>query len=504
MIASFDHAAAAKPAASTGIPGLDDVLHGGFTANRLYLIEGIPGCGKTTLAVQFLLAGVQAGESVLYVTLSETEEELRAVAESHGWSLEGLSIQEVRPGDEALLSEDEYTIFHPSEIELSQTTASILSEVERVKPTRVVFDSLSEVRLLAGSPLRYRRQILALKRYFVDQHCTVLMLDDLVTQQQDLQVQSIVHGVIRLDQMNPEYGADRRRLRVAKFRGVAFRSGYHDYIIRRGGLDVFPRLVAAEHRQVAAGQKLRSGIEELDGLLGGGLEHGTSTLVAGPPGTGKSSLAAQFVTAACERGQRGAMFIFDEGIGTLLRRSENLGMHLQTQLDAGRLGIQQVDPAELSPGEFAHAVRRAVVEHKASVVVIDSLNGYLNAMPEEGFLTVRLHELISYLNQLNVATIIIAGQQGLIGAQMHSPIDASYVADGVILLRYFEAAGQVRQAISVVKKRSGWHERTIREFRLDGGGIRVGEALTEFHGVLTGVPVYRGQDSALIRDRRGP
>lgn len=498
MLREESESNASLPFAATGIPGLDDILRGGLAPRRLYLVEGVPGSGKTTLALQFLLEGASRGESVLYVTLSETEEELRGVAESHGWSLAAVQIHELVPSDEILQEGEQYTMFHPSEVELPQATQTILSEVERAKPVRVVFDSLSELRLLAGSPLRYRRQILALKRYFSGRDCTVVLLDDLTATDRDLQVQSIAHGVIQLEQLNLEYGGDRRRLRVVKYRGMAFRSGYHDFAIRRGGLAVFPRLVAAEHRQPEFGEKLASGIGALDSLLGGGLERGTSTLIAGPAGAGKSSLAARFVAAAAERGQYVAMFLFDENQKTLLARSAALGADLQEHLDAGRLDIQQIDPAELSPGEFAHVIRRAVEIDGAALIIIDSLNGYLNAMPDERFLTIHLHEMLSYLGQLNVATLIIAAHQGLIGTQMSSPVDATYLADAVIFLRYFEADGAVRQAISVIKKRGGAHERTIREFRIEDGGIRVGEPLREFRGVLTGVPVYRGREDSLL------
>jgi circadian clock protein KaiC len=457
----------------------------------MYLLEGVPGSGKTTLALQFLLEGARRSEPVLYVTLSETEEELRGVADSHGWCLDGITIRELIPSEDSLRPDEQYTMFHPSEVELSETIKTILADVERIKPARVVFDSLSELRLLAGNPLRYRRQLLALKQFFAGRSCTVLLLDDLTSTSNDLQVQSIAHGVVKLEQMHPEYGAERRRLIVLKYRGVRFRGGYHDFIIQRGGIAVFPRLVAGEYRPAAEMEKLACGIAEMDALLGGGIERGTSTLIAGAAGTGKSSLAAQFVASAAARNQRAALFIFDESPNTLLTRAAGLGIDLRGHVAAGRITLQPVDPAELSPGEFSHAIRRAV-ERGASIIVIDSLNGYLNAMPEERFLIIQLHELLTYLGQAGVATLPIGAHQGLIGGPMITPVDASYLADAVILMRYYETNGEVRQAISVVKKRGGAHERTIRDFRLEGGRIRVGPPLRDFRGVLTGVPIFEG------------
>jgi circadian clock protein KaiC len=436
------------------------------------------------------MAAASRGEPVLYVTLSETVEELRDVAQSHGWSLDGIEMRELTPSEGELEPDEQNTMFHPSEVELASTTKRILADVERLKPTCVVFDSLSELRLLAGTALRYRRQILALKQFFSTRDCTVILLDDMTATEHDLQVQSIAHGVVLLEQLNPEYGSERRRLRVVKYRGVHFRGGYHDYIIKRGGLDVFPRLVAAEHRQATSRGKLESGIPELDALLGGGIEEGTSTLIVGAAGTGKSTLGAQFAAAAARRGENAAMFIFDENAHTLLTRCDALEVHLQPHVDDGSISIQQVDPAELTPGELTQAIRVAVEERHAKVVIIDSLNGYLNAMPEERFLTIQLHELLMYLGQKGVATILIGAHQGLIGSQMNTPIDASYLADAVILLRYFEARGEVRQAISVMKKRGSKHERTIRELRLDGGRVHVGDVLRDFRGILTGVPFY--------------
>jgi circadian clock protein KaiC len=482
--------------AGTGIPGLDDVLSGGFTPERLYLVEGQPGTGKTTLAIQFLLEGARLGESVLYITLSESMAELNAVGVAHGWNLDRIAIRELAPSEDGLRSDDMYTMFHPSEVELGETTRAMLEEVERLKPSRVAFDSLSELRLIAGSPLRYRRQILALKQFFAGRKCTVLLLDDKTSAERDLQVQSIAHGVVELEQLSPDYGAERRRLRVVKYRGSDFRGGYHDFTIRRGGLTVFPRLVAREHRPHMLMEKLPSGIPELDELLGGGIERGTSTLIAGAAGTGKSTLAAAFVWGACERGRNVSMFSFDEGLATLLTRTAGLGMDLSRHLESGRLQIQQVDPAELSPGELIQAVRDAVEVRKSVIVVLDSLNGYLNAMPGERFLIVQLHELLTYLGQAGVASLLISAHHGLIGGSMASPVDASYLADAVLLMRYFETQGEVRQAISVVKKRGGAHERTIREFRMEGDRITLGDPLRHFRGVLTGVPELIQPDGA--------
>ena len=470
---------------------MDDILGGGFARHRLFIIEGVPGSGKTTLALQFLQEGVRQGEPVLYVTLSETVEELKAVANSHGWTLDGIAIRELSPSEAELEPDEQNTMFHPSEVELVSIIKRLLDDVDRMKPSRVVLDSLSELRLLAGSPLRYRRQILALKQFLARRRCTVLLVDDLTEPGHEMPMRSIAHGVVQLEQLQPEYGAQRRRLRVIKYRGSAFRGGYHDFAIHRGGLEVYPRLVAAEHRHPTGRRRLSSDVAAFDALLGGGIEEGTSTLIVGAAGTGKSTLAAQFVGAAAGRGEKSAMFLFDENPETLLSRCDDLGVGLRAAIDGGLLRLQQVDPAELTPGELVHAIRVAV-EDGARIIVIDSLNGYLNAMPEERFLTIQLHELLMYLSQRGVATVLIGAHQGLIGAQMQSPVDASYLADAVVLLRYFENQGEVRQALSVVKKRGGTHERTIREFSLGPEGIHVGEALRQFRGVLTGVPVFEG------------
>jgi circadian clock protein KaiC len=487
----------------TGVEGFDDVLGGGFPANRLYLVEGDPGAGKTTLAMQFLMEGAGRGEAVLYVTLSETEEEMRAVARSHGWTLEGVNIYEMIPHEETLRPESQYTIFHPAEIELGETVKAMLAEFERLRPRRVVIDSLSEMRLLAGEALRYRRQVLALKRFFAGRGCTVLLLDDRTSVDADLQVHSIAHGVVVLQQSGPDYGSERRTLRVKKLRGARYRGGNHDFKIETGGTVVFPRLVAAEHRDTGSRAPVSSGVPELDALMGGGLDRGTSTLLMGPAGSGKSSLAAQFAASCAGRGESADIYIFDEGLTTYLARAEGLGIDLKRHFEAGLVSIKQIDPAELSPGEFAHIVRRGIVEREARVVVIDSLNGYLMAMPEARYLIAQMHELLAYLNQQGVVTLVITAQHGFLGASMTTPVDVSYIADTVMLFRYFEAAGAVRNAVSVIKKRTGGHERTIRELQLSPRGISVGRALEEFHGVLTGVPVYRGGSESLLKKNEG-
>jgi circadian clock protein KaiC len=491
--------AAGTSLAETGIVGLDDILGGGLTANRLYLVEGDPGTGKTTLGLRFLMTGVAQGEPCVYVSLSETRDELGVVAQSHGWSLDGVTITELAPTEEALTADAENTMFHPSELELGETTRTVLRDVERVKPRRVVFDSLSELRLLAANPLRYRRQILALKQFFVGRRCTVMLLDDRTSDVSDLQLQSIAHGVISLERRSPEYGVMQRRLQVLKMRGKPFRPGYHDYTIVRGGLNVVPRLVAAEHHEAFAPELVKSGLRELDDLMGGGLDRGTSTLLMGPAGCGKSTLATQYAVAAARRGERAAFFLFDEGRMTFQMRSAALGLDVNPLLASGRAAINQIDPGVISAGEFVHLVRQEVTEQHARVVVIDSLNGYLNSMPEARFLAIQLHELLVFLGQRGVTTLLVVAQHGLIGA-METPVDASYLADNVVLLRFFEAAGRVRQSISVLKKRSGAHERTIRELEFRPDGLRIGPPLAAFHGVLTGVPRHVG----LPLDHLGP
>jgi circadian clock protein KaiC len=478
--------------ALSGVPGLDEVLGGGLPRERLYLVQGDPGVGKTTLALQFLLAGAEAGEVCLYLTLSETKEELCAVADSHGWSLDKLTLFELpNRGDDG----EENTMFHPSEVELAETTKMLLEEVARVKPTRVVFDSLSEIRLLSQGPLRYRRQVLALKQFFVGRGSTVLLLDDRTSDPGDLQLQSLAHGVLSLEQLSPLYGAERRRMRVLKMRGVRFRGGYHDFALQTGGMKLFPRLVAANHREGFERGQLLSGVAQIDALVGGGLHRGTSTLLMGPAGTGKSTVAIQYAKAAAAAGQHAAIFAFDESVSTLQARSAGVGLNLESEIASGAIEIRQVDPAELAPGEFTHAVRAAVEERGAQVIIIDSLNGYLHAMPEEHFLTLQLHELLTYLGQRGVITLMVVAQHGLVGSSMQSPIDVSYLADAVMVFRHVELAGQLRKAISMLKRRTGAHEKTIRELFIEKTGIKVGEPLHGFEGVLTGLPT-RAQDLA--------
>jgi circadian clock protein KaiC len=482
---------------STGSHGLDDILGGGFDADRMYLYEGRPGSGKTTLALQFLFEAVRRGEPALYITLSETERELRLVAKRHGWSLNGITVFELVPPETTLDPSQDLTVLHPAEMELSETSRLIFEKVEASNPRRIVIDSLSELRLLAQSPLRYRRQILALKHFFSGRQSTVVLLDDLTAHHNDLQLHSIAHGVVLLEQLAIDYGAERRRMRVVKMRGIPFKGGFHDFIIARGGLEIFPRLVAAEHHKEFEGDFVPSGNNELDALLGGGLERGTNALLIGAAGVGKSSLALTYAIAAAERGEHSVIFAFDEGAGTMKARARTLGLPLESAIAKGAIRIQQIDPAELSPGEFAHRVRDAVEDDRARIVIIDSLNGYLNSMPDERFLVLQMHELLSYLSQLGVLTILVLAQHGLVGP-MDTPLDISYLSDAVLMLRYFEFDGTVRRALSVVKKRSGHHEHAIREFRLSPGGIKLGPPLKGFSGIFSGTPLYTGEQAPLL------
>jgi circadian clock protein KaiC len=498
-----DHQTDVFPRASSGIEGLDTVLGGGFPRNRMYLVTGDPGAGKTTLAMQFLLAGARNGEPGVYATLSETEEELRDVADSHGWSLDGVTICDLQASEESLKADSQYTLFHPSEVELTDTTRIVLDSVERIEPLRVVFDSLSEMRLLARDSLRYRRQILALKHYFTGRRCTVLLLD-YGTAAGEFQLESLAHGVLTMEQLSPGYGGSRRRMRIQKVRGIAYQGGYHDYNIRTGGLEVYPRLVAANHGRGFEAGAASSGIQELDTTLGGGGDWGSSVMLLGPAGVGKSTITAQYVSAAARRGQRSAVYTFDEPIESWIGRGESLGMELRSAVESGLVEIRKVDPAELTPGELAVAIRQQV-ESGTRIVAIDSLNGYLSAMHDERFLILHLHELLSYLNQQGVLSILVMAQHGIMGQEISSPVDLSYLADTVILLRYFEAFGQVRQAIATVKRRSGAHERSVREMRIGPIGIRIGRELEEFHGILSGRLEYTGKSAPLLEnnDARG-
>ena len=481
---------------SSGIAALDDILDGGFVRHRIHLVEGTPGTGKTTLGLQFLLAGRQAGEKTLYITLSETADELRGTAEAHGWNLDGVDVFELMPPETDPSGESGQTMFHPSEVELGETMRLLFQEIERAKPARIVVDSLSEVRLLAQSALRYRRQILALKQFLARRSTTVLMLDDMTSKSHDLQLHSIAHGVLTLEQLALDYGAERRRLRVTKMRGVRFRGGYHDYAIRTGGLEVFPRLIAAEHARAFEKKAVGSVSPELDEMLGGGIHRGTSALLIGPAGSGKSSVAMSYLIAAAKRGEHAALFAFDEGITSIQDRSAGLGMPIAPFVADGLITLEQINPAEMSPGEFTQLVRRTVEKNKTEVVVIDTLNGLLNAMPEERHLILQVHELLTFLGQAGVLTILIVAQHGMVGP-MQNPLDLSYISDTVLLLRFFEARGEIRKAISVMKKRVGSHQSSIREFRLSGKGLQVGEPLSEFQGIMTGVPAYAGSQPML-------
>ena len=487
---------------ATGNAGLDTILRGGLPPDRLYLLEGAPGSGKTTLALQFLLEGVRLGEPTLYVTLSETGDELRGVAESHGMDISDIELFELASADDVLGEGREQSILHPWEMELGGAIRLIQEQVERVKPRRVVFDSLSEMRLLAQDPLRYRRQVLALKQFFAGRRTTVWLVDDLTGNegQRDAHLHSLCHGVVTLERLTLEFGAARRRLQVQKLRGVDFVAGYHDFVIRKGGIRVFPRLIAAEHHSDFVGEAVPSGVEALDALMGGGPLRGTSTLITGPAGTGKTTIALQYLAAACRRDEPCVLYQFDERVGTLLARARAMDMDLDSHLESGCLRIQQIDPAEVSPGEFAHMILDEVERRGARVVVIASLNGSLAAMPQEDHLILQLHELLSYLSQQGVVTFLINPQHGLVGT-MTSSLDISFIADAVMLLRFFEAQGRLRKAISVLKNRAGRHEDAIRELRVDAHGVRVGEPLTAFHGVMTGTPQYVGEDRPLLEER---
>jgi circadian clock protein KaiC len=469
----------------------------------LYLIQGEPGAGKTTLALQFLLEGARRAEKGLYITLSETREELNRVAQSHGWSLEGISVFDLSAADQQVKAESAHTFFQPSEVELNRLTQTLFANIDEIKPQRVVLDSLSELRLLSETPLRFRRQVLSLKQFFAARQCTVLLLEEQTPEAVESQVRTVAHGVLSIEKSMPDYGATRRNLNVVKLRGVRFRDGLHDMVLETGGLLVFPRLVASEHFVTFPRESFPSGIAELDTLLGHGLDRGTSTIFMGPPGSGKSTLALTYAARAAGRGEKASLFIFDETLETLTTRAAALGIEVEPHLRSGMMRLQAVDPAVISPGDLTYRIRRQVEEEQIRMVIIDSINGYLNTVPDERYLNLQLHELLAYLNQQGVLTIMVLAQQGLMG-NMQSKVDLTYLADTVVLFRYFEAMGEVKQAISVIKKRSGHHERTIRELRVDEGGIRVGPPLTEFQGVLTGVPQYQGKADSIIASRPRP
>ena len=483
---------------STGIEGLDDILHGGLGKGFLYLIEGSPGAGKTTLALQFLIAGAKKGEKGLYISLAESEAELRHVADSHGMKLDNVEICKISPPEISGEAGKQYTVFQPAEVELSDVLETILAKVQELKPSRIIIDSMSELRMLARDSVRYRRQVLSLKQFFEGRDCTTLLLDERFGNKNENQVQTIAHGVLCMEVLQRSYGITRRRMEVLKIRASSFREGYHDYIIVKGGVKVFPRLVSSEHRAASVmTENLPSGVKELDQLFNGGVQRGTSTLIVGPAGCGKSTMCTQFILQAAKRGEKSAIFTFDETRQSFRVRSRGLGMDLDAYLENDLIHLEQIDPAELSPGEFIYRIRRGVEDKRWRIVVIDSLNGLMNSMSEEHGLSVQLHELLAYLNQVGVASFMVMAQYGLLGGAMTSPADVSYLADNVLLLRYFEAAGEVRQAISVVKRRSGPHERSIREMQMTTGKLIIGEPLKNFAGVLTGTPVYRGGQDLL-------
>ena len=489
---------AGSPKASTGIPGLDQLMRGGYPLRRMHLIEGAPGTGKTTLALQFLLAAKERGERTLYIALSETADELAAVAESHGWSLDGIATYQPEPVPNR--AADEYTLYHPAEVELGDLTKTLLERADQVQPACVVLDSLSELRLLARDPLRYRRQVLGLKEFFASRGCTALILDDHSMGDEDLQLRSIAHGVVSLEHLPFEYGLARRRLRIVKMRALAVTEGFHDFVISRGGLTVYPQLIPEPTGARNGDQPIYSGLAQLDALLGGGLTWGTTTLFIGPAGVGKSTVAAQYLCGAANPGARAAVFLFDERLKTFVARCDSLGMRMSERIASGHLLPRQIDPGVTSPGEFSHMVRRLVDEQGVRLIGIDTLNGYMNAIPTTDAPIVRMHELLSFLNEREVATLIVLAQHGTVGASMPTPVDLSYLADAIVLFRFFEAAGQIRKAISVVKKRTGVHETTIRQLILGPQGVQVGEPLTEFHGILTGVPQYTGLVKPLLSD----
>jgi circadian clock protein KaiC len=501
MAVSSGGEAAVPTRISTGIPGFDEVLGGGLPQGHLYLIEGESGAGKTTVGLEFLKEGRRVGEATLWISLSETENELRQIAESHGWSLEGIELCNPMSTKRAAHPDEQYSFFSPADVELEDIRAAIVAAVERVKPTRVVFDPFSDIRHLARDVLRYRRYVLYLREFFTQQHCTVLLMQEMTRGTPgDLQAEALVHGYMTLHQDSPEYGGQRRRLRVHKMRGIAFRGGYHDFSIETGGIDIFPRLIAAEHAADEPEEVVPSGVEALDHLLGGGIERGSSLLIMGTAGVGKSTLATQFAATMSKQGEKVAIFVFDETTRTFRTRSQKLGLELDPAIAAGTITLRQIDSAEVSPGQFAHIVMRAVDHDGAKLVIIDSISGYLGAMPEERFLFTHLHELLTSLSHRNVLTILTLAQHGLLGERVESPADISYLADSVVLIRYFEAFGAIRRAISVVKKRTGRHEPYVREMKIADNGVQIGEPLRQFSGVLSGRPAFSGDLDQLSVD----
>lgn len=486
---------------STGVEGLDQILGGGLVGNRIYLVQGEPGTGKTTLALQFLLAGVRRGERCLFVNFSETSEEMQATAASHGWSLEGIQLLELSAIESRINPETQNTLFNPSEVELNQTTKILMDEVARVQPTLVVFDSASEMRLMAETSLRYRRQLLALKQYFAGRKITVLFLDIPSDSSGEFQIQSIVHGVIELNRRKPEYGIEKRQLRVSKFRGISYMEGGHDYVIRRGGVDVYPREPAETVMTPFIQKSVPSGVPNLDELLGGGIDYGTTSLFMGPAGSGKSTITLQYAHSMAVQGEKVALFAFEEDTRTILGRAKSMSLDLIPYAQNGTLLLRKIDPAELTPGEFAARVRELVLREDVKMVIIDSLSGYIHAMPEEKYLILHMHELLSFLNRRGVATLLVLAQQGMVGA-MQTPIDLTYLADTVVITRFFEAHGSLKKAVAVLKKRTGPHETTIRELRIDPAGVSVGEPLIQFQGIMTGVPVFTGHADEILKEKQ--